>query len=95
MPDRPFDPMQELTAIRERRAMQRRTQYRKSRLEKYRAELVALRRAGASAQDLASWIRTRHRMKVHRSSVDRYLARLPELTGAGAITPASLAGWEV
>lgn len=95
MPQTPFDPMQELATIRERRAMQRRTRYRKSKLEKYRAELVALRRAGASAQDLAAWIKARHRLKIHRSSIDRYLACLPELTGAGAITPASLAGWEV
>lgn len=100
MGEAPFDPIRELAAVKERRAMQRRRQYHKSKLERYRAELVALRRAGASAQDLTSWIRARHRLKIHRSSVDRYLSRLPELAGAGAATPAdpipaSLAGWEV
>ena len=45
MPDETFDALKELTEIKERRELQRRKYYRKSRLEKYRAELVALRKA--------------------------------------------------
>lgn len=74
-----FDPNKELTAIREHRAMQRRKIYRKSKLEKFRAELVALHRSGASAQDLSIWLKLRHRMKINRSSVARFLSGLPEL----------------
>lgn len=77
-----FDPKAELEAVRARRAMQRRKQYRQSKLDRYRAELVALRQTGASSQDLATWLRMKHRLKIHRSSIDRYLAQLPELAKA-------------
>lgn len=75
-----FDPAVELAAVKARRALQRRKTYRKSKLERYRAELVALRRAGASAADLAAWLKMQHRLKINRSSVDRYLSSLPELS---------------
>lgn len=89
MADAPFDPVRELKAVKERRAMQRRRRYCKSKLEKYRAELVALHRAGASAQDLVTWIKARHRLKIHRSSIDRYLSHLPELADSEApVAPA-------
>jgi hypothetical protein len=101
MTDAQFDPMQELAAVKERRALQKRRQYRKSKLEKYRAELVALDQAGASAQDLATWLKMKHRLKIHRASVARYLATLPELrtdaatgdpiTTSGPATPAEFA----
>lgn len=77
-----FDPKAELEAVRARRAMQRRKQYRQSKLDRYRAELVALRQTGASSQDLATWLRMKHRLKIHRSSIDRFLAQLPELAKA-------------
>lgn len=80
-----FDPKAELEAVKAKRAMQRRTTYRKSKLERYRAELVAMREAGASSQDLAVWLRMKHRLKIHRSSIDRFLAQVPEL--AKASTP--------
>lgn len=82
-----FNPSEELSAVKELRAMQRRKQYRKSKLERYRAELVAMRRAGASCADLATWLKVKHRMKIHRSCVDRYLATLPELQVAKPGTP--------
>lgn len=84
-----FDPLAELQAVKARRAMQRRTTYRKSKLERYRAELVAMRQAGASSQDLAVWLRMKHRLKIHRSSVDRFLAQLPELATATPTPPAA------
>lgn len=77
--DETFDPVLEVERIRARRAEARRKLYRKSRLDKYRAEMVAMRQAGASCADLAEWLRVSHRCKVNRSSIDRYLKRLPEL----------------
>ena len=79
---RTFDAQTEVEQIRLRRAEARRKLYRKSRLDKYRAELVAMKQAGASCADLAEWLRVNHRMKVHRSSIDRFLKKLPELSGA-------------
>jgi len=74
-----FDAPAELKRIRVLRAEARRRIFRKSRLEKYRAELAAMRRAGASCADLAEWLRVTHRCRIHRSSIDRYLKKLPEL----------------
>ena len=84
--DETFDPLAEVERIRARRAEARRKLYRKSRLDKYRAELVAMKQAGASCADLADWLRVNHRCKVNRSSIDRYLKKLPELTGAQTVT---------
>lgn len=74
-----FDAIKEVQWIRGRRAEARRKLYHKSRLDRYRTELVALRRAGASCADLVEWLRVNHRLKIHRSSIDRYLRKLPEL----------------
>lgn len=78
--DETFDPLLEVERIRTRRAEARRKLYRKSRLDKYRAELIAMKQAGASCADLAEWLRVMHRCKVNRSSIDRYLKKLPEMT---------------
>ncbi|MDD2335326.1 MAG: hypothetical protein PHD01_01975 [Geobacteraceae bacterium] len=80
-----FDARAEVDRIRARRAEARRKLFRKSRLDKYRAELVAMKRAGASCADLAEWLRVQHRCKVNRSSIDRFLKRLPELYESQAI----------
>ena len=82
--DETFDPAAEVESIRARRAEARRKLYRKSRLDKYRAELVAMKQAGASCADLVEWLRVNHRCKVNRSSIDRYLKKLPELNGSQA-----------
>ncbi|MHB8810991.1 MAG: hypothetical protein ACYC9M_13430 [Desulfobulbaceae bacterium] len=74
-----FDAQVEVERIRARRAEARRRLYRRSRLDRYRAELVAMRRAGASCADLVEWLRIKHRCRINRSSVDRYLRKLPEL----------------
>lgn len=74
-----FDAQREVNRIRTLRAKARRRHYRKSRLDRYRAELVAMKRAGASCGDLAVWLRLTHRCKINRSSIDRYLKKLPEL----------------
>ena len=82
MKDETFDAQVEVDRIRSRRAEARRKLFRKSRLDKYRAELLAMQRAGASCADLAEWLKIRHRCKIHRSSIDRYLKKLPELDQA-------------
>jgi hypothetical protein len=74
-----FDAQSEVGRIRSLRADARRRLYRKSRLDRYRAELVAMKRAGASCADLAVWLRITHRCKINRNSIDRYLKKLPEL----------------
>jgi hypothetical protein len=76
--DETFDAQAEVDRIRARRSEARRKLFRKSRLDRYRAELLAMRQAGASCADLAEWLRVSHRCKIHRSSIDRYLKKLPE-----------------
>lgn len=74
-----MDAAQELAKIRQRRELTTTTRYRKSKLEKYRAELVKLRMAGASFEDLVVWLKMEHHKKVARSTVMRYLKTLPEM----------------
>ncbi len=50
-------------------------------LDKYRAELVAMKQAGASVPTSGS-APGNHRCKVNRSSIDRYLKIMPELHAA-------------
>ena len=76
-----FNAERELIRVRMLRAQARRRLYRKSRLERYRAELVAMKQIGASCSDLVEWLRVNHRCKINRSTVDRYLKKLPELSG--------------
>lgn len=38
-----------------------------------------MKQAGASCADLVVWLRITHRCKINRSSIDRYLKKLPEL----------------
>ncbi len=49
-----FDAAQELRRVRMYRAQARRRLYRKSRLERYRAELVAMKKIGTSCSDLSN-----------------------------------------
>ena len=70
-----FNAQAEVNRIRARRAEARRKLYRKSRLDKYRAELFAMKEAGASCADLVEWLRVSHRCRINRSSVDRYLKK--------------------
>lgn len=80
-PGETFDANYEITQIRIRRAEARRTRYRKSRLDKYHAELTSMRQAGASLAELAYWLRWKHRCLIHRSSIDRFLKRWGQLAG--------------
>ena len=79
-PHQEFDASATLTAIREARAVRRhRRTWGTSRLARHRAELVKLRLAGGSFADLAHWLLKERRIKIDRSSVRRYLCKLPEL----------------
>jgi hypothetical protein len=73
-----FDALAEVERIRARRTEARRKLYRKSNLDRYRAELMAMKRAGASCADLVEWLRVSHRCKIHRSSIHRYLKKVAE-----------------
>lgn len=74
-----FHAMEELLHLRVQRKIARRQSYRRSRLARYRAELVRLRQAQASFAELALWLRKTKRIKVAPSTVMRYLNQLPEL----------------
>lgn len=54
-------------------ALRRRRAYRPSRLIRWRAELVAKRRAGASLAELGTWLATTHHVRVARSTLLRAL----------------------
>lgn len=68
----------ELTLIRQQRRMSRRRRYYRSRLDRYRAEIVTLRRAGATLAEINAWLR-RRRCRVACSTISRYLSKLPEV----------------
>jgi hypothetical protein len=74
-----FDAQQALFEIRRRKAITQQKAYLQSRLKKYRAELVSLRKLGASYPELALWLRHEKHIKVTHTTVMRYLAKLPEL----------------
>ena len=73
-----------LEAVRERRRLARRSRYRRSKLDRYRAELVALRRMGASYKDLSLYIWHEHRRRADPTTIRRYLVKLPEISAQEA-----------
>ena len=68
-----------LEVIHRHRETARRQAYHRSKLSRYRAELVKLRLAGGSYPDLVVWLRKTHRVKVAHTTVMRYLQQLPEI----------------
>ena len=69
-----------LAAVRELRRISRRPRYRRSKLDRYRAELVALRRMGASYKDLSLYVWHEHRRRADPTTIRRYLVKLPEIS---------------
>ena len=69
----------ELAAIREHRVLAKKTHYRRSKLDPWRHQIVALRSVGASCADIVHWLQFEQRRKVSASSVGRYLQRLVKL----------------
>ena len=74
-----FDPAATLEVIHRQRKTARRRAYHRSKLSRYRAELVQLRLAGGSYPDLVVWLRKTHCVKVSHTTVMRYLRQLPEM----------------
>jgi hypothetical protein len=74
-----FDSAATLEMIHRQRETARRRAYYRSKLSRYRAELVQLRLAGGSYPDLVVWLRKTHHVKVSHTTVMRYLKQLPEL----------------
>lgn len=74
-----FNAAVELTALKEQRKIMRQQTYRKSRLLKFRTEIVELKKASASLHDIALWLRQKKRIKISHTTVMRFLAKLPEL----------------
>ncbi|MDD1829524.1 hypothetical protein CGK66_08735 [Vibrio parahaemolyticus] len=69
-----FDAHQEAEALRQQTRIIRKRSYsrRKSRLDQYKGELLALRREGCSIAELQRWLRKK-RIKVVHSTVARWL----------------------
>jgi len=57
-------------------ARQRRQAPGRRKLDRYRQEIAALWKQGASVRDIVVWLRVRKRTKVHASTVHRYLKGL-------------------
>lgn len=79
----PQDTASVLAALKDRRALARKRRYRPSKLARFRAELVALRQAGASYRDLAFWLRTEKRVRTDPTTIRRYWIQLPERSKTG------------
>ena len=77
-----FNAQAEVAKIRQRKEIGKQKHYHKSRLQHYRAELVQMRKAGASYPELALWLRTEKRIKVAHTTTMRFLKKLPEMEGA-------------
>jgi hypothetical protein len=69
-----FDTLTELATLRQQTAAIRKPRHLQSRLDRHRAELLALHRGGASTAELQRWLRS-HRIKVVHSTVARWLTK--------------------
>lgn len=69
-----FDIQAELDALKTQTKVIRQRRYSRSRLDRYKGELLLLYRAGASAAELQRWLR-RQRVKVAWSTVYRWLQK--------------------
>ncbi len=74
-----FNAQVEIEKIRDRKRLGKRKRYHKSRLQPYRAELVQMRKAGASYPELALWLRIEKRIKIAHTTTMRFLKKLPEM----------------
>jgi hypothetical protein len=77
-----FDATVELKKIRQRKSIRRRKSYQRSRLARLRAELVLLRKEGASYREISLWLCQTQRIKTTHTTVMRYLEQLPEIKEA-------------
>lgn len=73
-----FSAEAEIEEIRYFRETIRKKHYYRSRLMKFRSEIVQLRNQGASYPDICLWLRRKKRVIVSHTTVMRYLKKLPE-----------------
>jgi len=71
-----FDAVAELAKVRESIQLKKKKRLRRSRLDKYRGEILGLQRAGASLVEIAEFLTSRGVPAVP-STVSRYLKRGP------------------
>lgn len=69
------DFLQQLQQIQAERQVAYKKRYRRSRLDRYRAEILTLEEAGASHRDICMWLIRYKRVKVHFATVSRALKR--------------------
>ena len=74
-----FDANAILSALRRDAHLHVRRRYHRSRLDRHRAELVMLHKAEASFAELRRWLSSCKRLKVSRTTIFRYLRKLPEV----------------
>ena len=72
-----FDVNSELSVLKAQTQSMRKRTYsaRKSRLDKYKFQLLELHQAGASTAELQRWLRKNNRIKVAHSTVLRWLEK--------------------
>lgn len=66
---------EELAVVHRLRRIARRRVFTRSRLDRHRADIQALAAVGASSYDIALWLRTFKRIRVHPTTVWRALKR--------------------
>jgi hypothetical protein len=74
-----FNATEELAETRRLKHIGRKRYYHKSRLDKYRAEMVALWKEKASYREIQLWLRKKNHIKVSHTTIMRYLNKLPEV----------------
>lgn len=69
-----FNAVEVLAAVKEQRSVRKkRCTWGKSKLIKWRAELMKLKKAGASYEDMQFWLRKEKRIKIDPSNICRFL----------------------
>ena len=74
-----FNAIVEIEELKARRALRKRKIYTPSKLKKYRAEIVELKKNGASFRLIAEWLALKKHLSVSHTTVIRFLKNLPEL----------------
>ena len=73
-PNGTFDAAAEAARLRAQTCARRRPRYRRSRLDRYKGELLALRDEGSTTAELQRWLLA-HRIRVQHATVARWLRR--------------------
>jgi transposase-like protein len=69
-----FDLEAELKKLNDETKLNRQVRYSRSRLDKYKGELLLLHRSNVSVAELQRWLRSK-RVKVHWSTVSRWIKK--------------------